>query len=471
MKKVLLIYPPSPPMNREGRCQQLLDNLVIIPKLPPIELMYLAAVAENNGFECKIKDYSCENETLEDLKKDLLEFKPDIVISNVATPTANSDCVAFDVVKSINKDTLTIAMGAYFLLYAKNFLNKQPSIDCIIKGETEATFDDLLKNGISKSIKGLLFRENQEVIENEERPFIQNLDELPFPARNLVDNTKYTRPDNSNIQTIIKVARGCPFHCFFCLATPVSGAKVRMRSPQNIMQEIKECVEKYNITNFVFWSDIFDFDKAWVLRLCDEIISSGVKITWSSNTRADLFDEELAKKMYKSGCRLVSMGFESGSQEILDKMGKGLTLEKSKDAIKVAKKAGLEIYGYFVLGLPWENKSHINATIDFSIKSECDYVSYYVAVPFKGSRFYDYVKQNNLEDLSQLSVYKNSYSTATIKTHFLSKEEVDVLYKKAMKKFYLRPSYILKKLMTLKSFQELKNYIKAGLSVLRKNAM
>ncbi len=148
------------------------------------------------------------------------------------------------------------------------------------------------------------------------------MDNLPFPARHLVDNSIYKRPDNGQVQGVIKVSRGCPYHCFFCLATPVSGAKVRMRSAENIIAEIKECVEKYNIKNFLFWSDIFNINRDWTIDLCKKIIESGLKITWSANTRANTMDDEMASYMYKSGCRLVSIGVESGSQEILDNIGK-----------------------------------------------------------------------------------------------------------------------------------------------------
>lgn len=129
-----------------------------------------------------------------------------------------------------------------------------------------------------------------------------------------------------------------PFPLLFCLATPVSGAKVRRRSAENIIAEIKECVDKYGITNFLFWSDIFNIDKEWTMDLCRKIIDSGLDITWSANTRADTADEEMAQMMYKAGCRLVSIGVESGSQEMLDKIGKRITLDDVRLTVKIFKK-------------------------------------------------------------------------------------------------------------------------------------
>ena len=296
------------------------------------------------------------------------------------------------------------------------------------------------------------------------RPFIDNLDKLPFPARHLVDNNIYRRPDNNKVQAVIKVSRGCPFHCFFCLATPVSGAKVRKRSPENIIEEIRECVDKYGITNFLFWSDIFNIDKDWVMELCQKIIDSGLKITWSANTRADTADEEMANKMYEAGCRLVSIGVESGSQEMLDKIGKRITLDDVRLTVKIFKKAGIRIYNYFVIGLPWEDEDTVEDTIDFAIELDSDFISFYTATPLPGSKFYEYAKENNL--INSDTSFSSAYFYPSVNTHYLTKERVFQLHKKAIRKFYLRPAYIIRMLSRIRSFTEFKNYFKAGLGVL-----
>lgn len=468
MKKVFFIYPPSVVMNRESRCQQPVKELVVIPPLPPTDLMYMAAIAKNIGLECKIKDYSIKGETLEDLEKDIRDFEPDYLLVNVATPTLKCDLMACDVAKKVSNDIVTIAIGAYFLTHNTEVLNEYSNLDLIIRGESEFTFKEIIEPKPYQDILGLTYRDGSDAKTNLPRPFIENLDELPFPARDLVDNNIFRRPDNNKVQAVIKVARGCPFHCFFCLATPVSGAKLRLRSVENIVAEIKECVEKYKITNFIFWSDIFNLNRDWVISLCNAIIDSGLKISWSSNTRADTADEELAKLMYKSGCRLVSIGIESGSQEILDKMGKKITLEQARDTVKIFKKAKIKIYNYFVIGLPWEDEKHIEETIKFAIELDSDFVSFYTATVLPGSKFYDYVLENSLGDLNDETTYKSAYYYPSVGTHHLSKERIVELHNTAMKRFYLRPSYIIKKLMGITSLAELKNYIVAGLSLLFK---
>lgn len=459
-KRILLIYPPSPVLNREDRCQQPTKDLIVIPPLPPTDLMYLAAVAEKAGLEAKINDYSQNG----DYEADLKEFNPDYLVVNIATPTLEHDLDAVKKAKEICPNVITIAKGAAFLTLADRIIKEHNELDFGILGEAENTLKEILEGKPKAEILGLYYKENDEVKFTGNRPFIEDLDSLPFPARHLVDNNIYRRPDNNKVQATIKVSRGCPFHCFFCLATPVSGAKVRRRSPENIVAEIKECVEKYNIKNFLFWSDIFNIDKDWTMKLCQAIIDSGLKITWSANTRADTADLEMAEMMYKSGCRLVSIGVESGSQYMLEKMGKKITLNDVRRTVKVFKKAKIRIYNYFVIGLPWETEETVEETIKFAIELNSDFISFYTATPLPGSRFYDYALEHNLFDKE--TSFENAYYYPAVNTHNLSRERVFELHKSAIKRFYLRPLYILKMLSRIRSFAEIKNYFIAGMNVL-----
>ena len=459
-KKILLIYPPSPVMNREDRCQQPTKDLLVIPPLPPTDLMYLASIAEQQGLEAMIRDYSLGGNFEEDLK----EFKPDYLLLNVATPTLQSDLDCLKIAKKICPKIITIAKGAVFLTFNSEILLKNKALTYIISGEAEETLKELLSGDVEiNDILGLWHRDGLVAKFNGVRPFIQNLDELPFPARHLIDNNIYRRPDNNNVQAVIKVSRGCPHHCFFCLATPTSGSKVRMRSPENIIAEIRECITKYNIKNFIFWSDIFNQDREWTMNLCKKIIDSGLKFTWSANTRADTADERMAKYMHKAGCRLVSIGVESGSQYILDKIGKGTTINEIRDTIKAFKKAKIKVYNYFVIGLPWDDEDTINETINFAIELDSDFVSFYTATPLPATRFYHYVKNELHEEIES---FENSYYEPCISTYSLSKERILELHKRAVKAFYLRPLYILKMLVKIRSFYEIKSYFMAGMKIL-----
>lgn len=470
-KKILFIYPPSPVMNREDRCQQPTRNLLVIPPLPPMDLMYMAAVAEAITSPCyyqaKIIDYSLIENANEQFKIDLKEFEPDYLVVNVASTSLGNDLSAINTAKEILPNVTIIAKGAHFLTINTDILYKCKALDLIMVGEAEDTLKEILEEKPYPKIKGLCYRDGFVSKYTGKRPFIKDLDKLPFPARHLVDNNLFRRPDNNKVQAIIKVSRGCPHHCFFCLATPVSGNKVRLRSPENIIEEIRECIQNYGIKNFLFWSDIFNEDREWTLDLCEKIIESGLKITWSANTRADTADYEMAELMYDAGCRLVSVGVESGSQYILDKIGKKITIEDVMDTVRIFKDSKIKIYNYFIIGLPWDNETTIEETIEFAILLNSDFVSFYTATPLPGTRFYKFAKENNL--FTGNESFECAYYTPVINTMCLNKERIFELHKEAIKRFYLRPRYILKMIASIRSFAELKNYFKAGLQVLLRN--
>ena len=459
-KKILLIYPPSPVLNREDRCQQPTKDLLVIPPLPPTDLLYLASIAEQVGLEAYVRDYSLGG----DFEQDLNDIQPDYLLANIATPTLENDINCFKIAKKILPKVINIAKGAVFLTYNSEIMLKNKEINYIISGEAEETLKELLEGEKKpKDILGLWYKEGFVAKFSGVRPFIENLDTLPFPARHLIDNSIYRRPDNNKVQAVIKVSRGCPHHCFFCLATPTSGRKVRMRTPENIIAEIRECMNKYNIRNFIFWSDIFNQDREWTVNLCEKIIKSGLKFTWSANTRADTADLKMAKLMHKAGCRLVSLGVESGSQFILDKIGKNITLDEIRDTVDAFKKAKIKIYNYFVLGLPWDDEATMSETIDFAIELDSDFVSFYTATPLPGTRFYNFIKNELHEEVES---YENAYYEPCVNTYSLSKEQVMEFHKNAVKAFYLRPMYILKMLLKIRSPYEIKSYFLAGMKIL-----
>lgn len=456
--KVFFIYPPSPVLNREDRCQQPINELLAISPLPPTDLMYMAAVAERCGYEAKIKDYSQGGDFIQDIRT----YKPDFLVANIATPTFKSDIMSLKTAKELCPNVITIVKGAPFLTYNANTIYENPFIDYVIMGEPELTLQDILSGVPNDEILGICYRENFQPVKNDKRPFNENLDDLPFPARHLVDNSIYKRPDNGKVQAVIKVSRGCPFHCFFCLATPVAGSKVRVRSAENIIAEIKECVDKYNIRNFLFWSDTFNFDREWTINLCKKIMESGLNITWSSNTRANTMDDEMANLMYKAGCRLVSIGVESGSQKMLNNIGKRITLDDVRNTVKILKKNKIKIYNYFVIGLPWETEETVEETIKFAIELDSNFISFYTATPLPGTKYFAYAMTNQLVE-GGLD-FTSAYYQPVVRSHALSKERIFELHKQALRRFYLRPKLILRTLFSLRSFAD----FRAGLALILK---
>ncbi len=462
-QRIFFVYPPAPIMNREDRCQQPTSELVVIPPLPPVDMMSLSAIAKKRGYETLFRDYSLKNQTVYDFIRDLREFDPDFLVLNVASTTLEKDLSILSAAKDLLDDTVVIVKGAIFNFNSYSIMQKHPEIDVALRGEIEEAFEEIIQYRSFKDIKGITYQINNKIISTADRELSEDLDYLPILDRDLIDNNIYIRPDTKKPQTIIRVSKGCPNHCFFCLASPLNGKIVRYRSPELILEEIKECVSLYNIHDFIFWSDIFNLNKDWVQKLCRLIIESNLKITFSANTRVDTVDLETLQLMKKAGCGLISMGIESGSQELLDKMGKKITIEQIKKTVSMVKRVGIQIYAYYVIGLPWETKDTIKATFRFAKKLNTEYASFYTATALKGTKFFDYVNKNRLGEVS----YEKPYIFPSVKSYGLTSQEIYEYNKKFNKEYYLRPAYILKMATQVNSLAKFKSYYDTFIKLLK----
>ena len=464
-KKIFFIYPPGPLMNREDRCQQPTSELVVIPPLAPVDMMSLSTIAKQYGYETKFKDYSLKNESYYDFFRDIRVFKPDYLVMNVASVTLEQDLSLLTQARDLLEDTIIIVKGAIFNFSAYSIMQKYPEIDIALRGEIEGAFEEILQGHELKTIEGITYQTGSKVISTPNRELPSNIDYLPKLDRDLIDNNFYVRPDTKRPQTIIRVSKGCPNHCFFCLASVLNGTKVRYKEAELILEEIKECVEKYNIRDFIFWSDIFNLDNRWVQRLCRLIIESGLKISFCVNTRADTLNLETLKMMKKAGCTLVSIGIESGSQEILDKIGKRITLEQIENAVSMLKKVGIQIYAYYVIGLPWETKETIEKTFKFAKKLNTEFASFYTATALVGTKYYEYAKKNRLGEIN----YEKPYIYPSTKSYSLTSQEIYEYNKKLNREYYLRPSYILKMAGKINSIAKFKSYYDTFLKLVKKD--
>ena len=462
-QKIFFVYPPAPIMNREDRCQQPTGDLVVIPPLVPVDMMSLSAIAKKRGYETLFKDYSLKNETVYDFIRDLRNYEPDFLVLNVASTTLEKDLSILSAARDLLDDTVVIAKGAIFNFSSYSIMQKYPEIDVALRGEIEDAFDEIIQYNNFKDIKGITYQIDDKIISTADRELPDNIDNLPILDRQLIDNSFYQRPDTKKPQTIIRVSKGCPNHCFFCLASPLNGKIVRYRSPELILEEIKECVTLYNIRDFIFWSDIFNLNKEWVQKLCRLIIESNLKINFSANTRVDTVDVETLNLMKKAGCNLISMGIESGSQELLDKMGKKITLEQVKKTVSMINRAGIQIYAYYVIGLPWETKETIEKTYKFAKKLNTQYASFYTAAALKGTKFYDYINTNRLGEIST----EKPYIFPSVRSYELTSQEIFEYNRKFNKEYYLRPSYILKMACNINSLTKFKSYYDTFIKLLK----
>jgi len=386
---------------------------------PPIGLGYLASYLEESGHTVKIIDSTILNYRLKDIKKEIQIFDPDVVGVTSMTRHIITALSIIKIAKEHNPNCITVLGGPHPTVRSRETLEESPLVDVIVRGEGEKTFTELLEKKNKEewnNVKGISFRIGDEIIENEDREPIQDLDSIPFPAYHLLPMDKYKVKlfdagvfgSRGQSYGVIFTSRGCPFNCIFCSSREIWGKKWRFRSPENVIEEIKLLRDKYGIKVIHFWDDTFTMDKKRAIRICELIKKENIDITWICETRVDLFNEEVAKAMKEAGCILVYFGLESGVQKTLDYLEKGFKLETAEKAVNIAKKAGINVAGFFMLGIPGETKEDINKTIDFASKLDLKSVEFNLYIPFPGTKVFEMAEKNNLLLTKDWSKYEPS---------------------------------------------------------------
>lgn len=453
-KKVLLFYPPGALFQRgEDRCQQNIDDGSAQAMRACNDLGYAAAILLRDGYDVKLQDYQTQGDTYETLIKDMDEYKPDMIMMSITNTTI------FDDLKLINElknkyNPIVVLKGALFFDPEQAMLDllDLSSVDYLIGGEIDFCIGKIANYcfkgvGTPSEINNILYKdENGTLVKTKFHVWDEDLDDQPFPARALMNNALYMRPDTKEPMATIQTARGCPSACVFCLTPEISGKRVRFRSPQNVLDEMLECYEVHNIKNFFFKADTFTIDPVWVKEMCELIINSKLygNIQFTANSRVRPLAKETLELMKKAGCFLVAFGFESGSDEMLKIMRKGTTVAENKQAAKWCKEIGLPFWGYFVIGFPWEDKKHILETKKLVMETDPDFIEVTIALPFYGTPMYETCKENNLLEKSVLG--SDFFHSSTKGTMHLSIEEVMKLRKNILLSFYLRPKYIFRKM-------------------------
>jgi anaerobic magnesium-protoporphyrin IX monomethyl ester cyclase len=459
--KVFLAIPPTGCYMRSDRCQAPVDTRIAEDARPPMDLAYMAAVLRRIDAEVKIKDYPMERQGWKEVKRDLSEFMPDVLVVGVTTPTIYEDLLICKLAKKINPFVKTIAKGAHFFIFDRQILEGFDELDVTIRGEPELTITELIQGKDYSTVSGITFKRDTEIIRNPDRSLLKNLDELPFPARDLLNNCLYLTPDTREPIAFITTSRGCPGQCIFCAAELVGGNIIRLRSVASVIEEIEECIGRYSIRNFFFSADTFTWHKQWVLEFCAEIVKKNIKIRWGANSRVDTLDKETIIWMKKAGCFVIGFGAESGSQIMLDKMKKGITVNQIESVVSLCKKHGIESFLVFVIGLPWETAETITDTINFVKHTQASFIEVNIAYPLPGTEFYALAKESGL--FSEEDLFGHNYSNPLVRSFSLSTAELKKLRKKILRSFYARASYILYRMSKINSAGVALNYLKYGL--------
>jgi radical SAM superfamily enzyme YgiQ (UPF0313 family) len=321
-----------------------------------------------------------------------------------------------------------------------------------------------------ENVPGLVFKNKEgKIIENDTVP-VKDLDALPFPQRRLLNVHNYNSLlSRGALCTTIISSRGCPFKCAFCdrPLSPVT-SHFRARSAKNVTDEIQECVD-LGIKDFLFYDDTFTVNRNRVLAVCDEILGRGLKIHWDIRTRVDLVDEEMLRMLKKAGCKAIHYGVEAGNDRILKVIKKGFTIQKVRETFKLTRRIGIETLAYFMIGLPSEVPSDIQDTFDLAKELHPDYAHFTIFSPYPGTELYNLglergiIKQDIWREFARHP--QEGFKIPVWEENFTR----DKLYEMIVmfyKRFYLKPGYLLSRLGKVRSSSELVRKARAGLSVL-----
>ncbi len=404
-------------------------------------LGYLAAVLEKNNYQVDVIDCQLLKLSLEDFKSEITKRQPDVVGVTSSTLTYQSALKLVKIAKEACPNCITIAGGPHVTFWDDKALEECPELDIVVRREGENTVLELAQRveaGKSYSdVLGTTVRKDGKIVKNPDRPYIEDLDGLPFPARHLWPMDRLREYEDVLYLT---TSRGCVYWCEFCTTVRMHGRKYRMRSPKNVVDELEFLNKTYGMKKFTFCDDAFTVDQPRTEALCSEILNRGLKIQWNCGTRVDMITKDLLVKMKDAGCISVWFGVESGTQQVLDAMKKGISPDLTIKVLGWVRELGLKPVPNVILGFPGETKKSAWKTIKFIEKIAPDDVGFYnVATPFPGTPMYDMVKEKGWLRVTDFDLYDTTHPI--FETPSLSMKDLGKLREGAFHHYYLRRAF------------------------------
>lgn len=449
--KVLLVNPPQEP-DIDSNLPKFVDQAR--GALPPLGLMYVGASVKAAGHEVKIADYAIGD----DVVSAIVAFKPDIIGITTTTFTLLSALSIVDKASKISDARIAVG-GVHPSIYPSETLLSHPGIDYSVSGEGEACFPELLQKIQSGTMPSGVVRSEG---------FIENLDNLPVIDRTMTDWRKYKSAlDGTGYIATVMTSRGCPFNCVFC-HRPHMGRKFRARSPQSVLAEI-ESIKKLGINEATFYDDTFAVNRERVVKICEGMIREKFNLKWDMRTRVDLVDKELLKLLKRAGCKQIRYGVEASSNRILKEIGKGITVEQAAKAIGWTKETGIESLAYFIIGSPGETPEDWEKTIQFSKKLNPDYCYFAIMTPYPSTNLYErWLAETKLPDhWADFACHPREIETPYYQ-NWVERAILERTLKRAYQQFYLRPSYLVKKALAVRSWAGIKRGLSAVAGMVKK---
>ena len=416
------------------------------PPNVPIGLAYLAAVAEKNGHVVKVTDCLPVDMSYDEMKRQVVAFEPDIIGITSMTSTSQSALEAARILKESCPEALTVLGGPHVTFADTSTLSECPEVDVVVRREGEETLLDLARCVTNEKsldeVAGITFRKNGKIIQMPDRPLIQNLDELPFPALDHFKLDDYKILGKMMLPII--TSRGCPFGCSFCVSSRMVGNTLRARSPKNVVDELEWLKTEHGAEAFVIYDDMLTFDKKRILQICEDIKKRKIGLPWDCTTRVDQVSKELLVKIKEANCQEVFYGVESGCQLILDKVHKRTSIELNEQAIRWTKEVGLFVAISVIIGYPGETRETVKQTLDFVRRVKPDDAFLCVATPYPGTELRALVEKMGWKMTSDWARY--DAMTPVFENPELPSEEITRIRQKFYNNFYslgylLRQSY------------------------------
>jgi len=476
-KKVFLTRPPTGSNVLQGG-----DDRDPYPQ-PPLGLGYIAAVLEKlDDVEVfDILDGNFSDDYVYDVCTEVKKRNPDLVGFTAFTPFANKALEAAIAVKKINPDILVLLGGPHAVL-AEVTMRKCSAIDAVVYDEGEGQIEEIVSGKPLDQVSGMWVRKEGKIIATAPREYIKDMDSLPYPAYHKLPHFPHGYsphpPKNTGKRwTSIMWSRGCPFFCNYCNRENSFGLQFRNQSPEYIVEHLRFLHSQYSIEELTFYDDVMTLNRKATMKLMEAMKPSnlGFKLSWASETRVDLVDQELLYAMHDAGCRSIAYGIEHGVY-ILDIKGGTATIEQAEKAVNWTRNAGIDAIGYFMIGLPKETPETIRKTIDFAKKLDLSFAEFSITTPFPGNKLYEEAVKSGMVNLDQ--DWDNFLYTGVgfgginapplLTSNSLTAEDLVRWSKIAYREFYYRPSYIMKKIFSIRSIRDLKMYSK-GFRMLRKD--
>ena len=443
----------------------------------PLGIAYLAAVLIQAGYNVEVLDCLAEGYDSAAFSAFLLKEKYDIIGISTYTPDWYTTKKNLSLIKEIQPDAITVIGGPHVnsMVNAglgEYLLNDSNLFNFAVYGEGEHTFLDLVRAIIEKrntdNIDGTLWKSPDGKCHiNSPRKLMKDIDTLPFPALEYLPLSKYKRTPSSYKRTPVRsilTARGCPYSCIFC-DRGAFGPSVRSRSIENVMHEVDRLAKKFKTKELRIWDDVFTMNEKTTIDFCDEIKRYG--LLWSCNGRVNTITVNMLKHMKSVGCWSVDFGIESGNDNILKAISKGITVKTASEAIKMVKRAGMEVRAFFILGFPGETEETVKDTVDFALSSGIDYATFYLPQAYPGTRLYEIAKGEDALE-ADYSKYLITGKVASYVNRNIGLNKLQSFQRQAYASFYKRPSYIAGRISKIRTLEDIKRYLSA-LSILKIN--